>query len=81
MDVSDQVHAPAALPKLKMPRYPMNRMLCESYSRAASFIEAKHFLPVLEIDPRNLGYPARSFSALATSSWFPCHSKSAYKYF
>jgi hypothetical protein len=52
MEVSGQLHDPAALPPGKEPRYPLDRRLCGPKSRSESGGEEKNSQPRRESNPR-----------------------------
>jgi hypothetical protein len=51
MDVSGQLHAPAALPQEKNPWYPLNRRMGGPQSRSGRGGEEKNSQPALGIEP------------------------------
>jgi hypothetical protein len=51
MDVSGQIHAPAALPQVKSPWYLLDRRLCGPRSRSGRGGEEINSHPPLEIEP------------------------------
>jgi hypothetical protein len=51
MEVSGQLHAPAALPQEKRPRYPLDRMLGGPQSRSGHGGEEKNSQPPPGIEP------------------------------
>jgi hypothetical protein len=56
MGMSGQLHAPAALPQRKEPRYPLDRGLGGPQSRSGRSGEEKNFaLPGLELRPPSPG--------------------------
>jgi hypothetical protein len=59
--VSGQLHAPAALPSGKSPRYPLYRRLGGPHSRSGQHGEV-NFLTLPGLEPRPLSRPARSQS-------------------
>jgi hypothetical protein len=60
MEVSGQLHAPAALPQGKSPWYPLNRRLGGSQSRSGRGGEEKNSQPPPGIEPYNSDRPGRS---------------------
>jgi hypothetical protein len=52
MEVSGQLHVPAALPRRKSPLYPLDRRLGGSQSRSGCGGEEKNFQPPPGIEPR-----------------------------
>jgi hypothetical protein len=60
--VSGQLHAPAALPPGKSPRYPFYRRLGGPQSRSGRYGEVKMFYPTGTRTPAPPGRPARSQS-------------------
>jgi hypothetical protein len=62
MEVSGQVHAPAALPQ-----YLLDRRLGGSQSQSGYCGEEKNLLSVLGIKPQFLGSPDHSLDAILTS--------------
>jgi hypothetical protein len=53
-------------PQEKSPRYPLDRRLGGPRSRTGSYGEEKNLLPLLGIEPRLLGRPARSLVVIQT---------------
>jgi hypothetical protein len=64
--VSGQLHASAAYPRAKSPRYPLNTRLGVPQSWPGHFGDEKNRLALLGIEPRFLGRPVRS---LFTINW------------
>jgi hypothetical protein len=64
MEVSGQLHAPAALPRGKVPRYSCDRRMCGPQSRSGRGGGEKNSQPPPEIEPPKLDRPARSPSVL-----------------
>jgi hypothetical protein len=62
LEVSGQLHAPAALPPGKSPRYPFYRRLGGPQSRSGRYGELKIFHPPGTRTPTPHGRPARSQS-------------------
>jgi hypothetical protein len=60
MEVSDQLHAPAALPQEKNPWYPLDRRLGGPQSRSGHGDEEKNSQPPPGIEPKNPDLPGRS---------------------
>jgi hypothetical protein len=60
--VSGQLHAPAALPPGKSPRYPFYRRLGGPQSRSGRYGEVKIIYPIGTRTPAPPGRPARSQS-------------------
>jgi hypothetical protein len=60
MEVSDQLHAPAALHQGKSPRYPLDRRLGGPQSRSEPGGEEKNSQPQPGVGPQNLDRPTRS---------------------
>jgi hypothetical protein len=60
--MSGQLHAPAALPLGKCPRYPFYRKLGGPQSRSRRYGEVKIFYPIGTRTPAPPGRPARSQS-------------------
>jgi hypothetical protein len=72
MGASGQRHAPAALyPRGKDPRYPLYRRLSGPQSRSGHRGYRKNALPLLGIEPRSSGRPARSQTLHCLS--YPAH--------
>jgi hypothetical protein len=51
MEVIGQLHAPAALAKGVICRYPLNRWLAKLKSRSGLFGEEENLLPLPELEP------------------------------
>jgi hypothetical protein len=66
--VSGQLHAPAALPPGKSPRYPFYKRLGGPQSRSGRYGEVKIFYPTGTQTPAPPGRPARSQSLYRMSS-------------
>jgi hypothetical protein len=66
MEVSGQVHGPAALPPGSSTRYPLYKRLGEPQDLYGYYGEEKNLLPLPEIEPRFLGRPARSLVDVPT---------------
>jgi hypothetical protein len=60
MEVSGQLHAPAALPQGKSPRYPLDRRLGGPQSRSGRGGEEKNSQPPQGIELQNPDRPAHS---------------------
>jgi hypothetical protein len=60
MEVSGQIHAPAALFPEKSPWYPLDRMLGGLQSRSGHGSEEKNSQPPPGIEPYHLDHPTRS---------------------
>jgi hypothetical protein len=60
MEVSDQLHNPAALPPEKEPSYPVDRRLGGPLSRSGRSGEEKNSQLPPGIEPYNFDRPARS---------------------
>jgi hypothetical protein len=60
MEMSGQLHAPAALPPGKSPWNPLDRRLDGSQSRSGRGAEEKNSQPPPGIEPQNPDRPARS---------------------
>jgi hypothetical protein len=72
MEVCGQLHAHAALPPGKDPRYPLYRRLGGPQSRSGRYEKEKNRLPLPEIELRLLGRLIRSLVAIPTElSWLP----------
>jgi hypothetical protein len=56
MEVSGQIHAPAALPPEKEPQYPLHKRLGGPQSRSEHSGEERHLLLVTGFEPRVLEY-------------------------
>jgi hypothetical protein len=78
MEVSGQLHAPAALPPGKEPQFPLDRRLGGPKSRSGRGGEEKNSQPQPGIEPKNPDRPARSpalyrlscyGSGMAVSEW------------
>ena len=52
MEVSSQLHAPAALPPEKESRYPLDRRACGPQSRSRRLGEEIALLPLPRLEPR-----------------------------
>ena len=65
-EVGGQLHAPAALPRCKQPQKTLNRQLGAPPVRSASFGVKRYDCPLVEIEPRFLGGPARSLVTTLT---------------
>jgi hypothetical protein len=66
MDMSCQLHAPAALPQGKRPWYPLDRRLGGPQSRSGRGGEEKNSRPLSGIEPWNPDRPARSLPIILT---------------
>jgi hypothetical protein len=66
MEVSGQLHAPAALLPGKEPLYPLDWRIGGPQSRSGSGGEEKNSQPAPGIEPQNSGRPARSPGAIPT---------------
>jgi hypothetical protein len=66
MEVSGQLHDPAALPQRKQPQHPLFTRLCKPQSRSGRYGEERNILPLLRIEPRLLIRPARSLVDIPT---------------
>jgi hypothetical protein len=62
MEVSGQLHAPAALPPRKEPGYPLDRRLGGPQSRSGRGVKEKNSTPPPRIEPPNPDRPTRSQS-------------------
>jgi hypothetical protein len=54
MEVRDQLHEPAALPRAKKFLYPLNRRLDGAHCQSGLLGEEKNIFPILEIESRTL---------------------------
>jgi hypothetical protein len=66
MEVSGQLHVPAALPPGKSPWYPLDRKLGGPQSRSGRGGEEKNSQPPPGMEPLNPHRPARSLVAIPT---------------
>jgi hypothetical protein len=62
MEVSGQLHGPAALPPGKEPWFPLDRRLGGPQSRSGRGGEEKNSQPPSGIEPQNPSRPARSLA-------------------
>jgi hypothetical protein len=75
MEVSDQLHAPAALPRGKSPWYPLDRRLRVAQNRSGRGGEENNSHSPPGIEPYNPDRLARCLVAIATElSWLLCNS-------
>jgi hypothetical protein len=63
MEVSDQLHAPAALPHGKSRWYPLDRRLCGFQSWSGRGGEEKNFQPLAELEPSFIQPIAQCYTA------------------
>jgi hypothetical protein len=69
VEVSGHLHAPAALPQIKNPRYPLDRRLGGPQNRSELGVEEKNSQPPLGIESRLSDRPAHSQSLLYRLSY------------
>jgi hypothetical protein len=66
MEVNGQLHAPAALPPWKSPRYPLDRRLGGPQSRFGSGGEKKNSQPLSKIGPTIIQPVAQRYTTVLT---------------
>jgi hypothetical protein len=65
MEVSGQLHVPAALPPGKNPQYPFNERVGGPHSRFRRFGEQKNLLPLMRFEPPIIHPVARSLCRMS----------------
>jgi hypothetical protein len=74
MEVSGQLHAPAALPPRKNPRYPLDGRLDGPENRSGRGSEEKNSQPPPGIEPYNPDRPARGLVTIPTEVRIKLHT-------